>query len=66
MRREIERTDAYYPLIVAVCENRWQPPALETSAVNDAVAPVVESQPVGQPVERSVHGARSRPLLRTS
>jgi hypothetical protein len=53
MRREIERTDASYPLIVAVCENRWQPPALETVAVNDTVAPVVESQPVGQPVERS-------------
>ena len=27
MQREIERTDAEYPLIVAVCENRWEPPA---------------------------------------
>jgi hypothetical protein len=51
MRREIERTDASYPLIVAVCENRWEPPALETVAVSNT--PAIESQPVDEPTERS-------------
>jgi hypothetical protein len=53
MRREIERTDASYPLIVAVCENRWEAPALETVAMSNPTTPATESQAVRQPTERS-------------
>ena len=53
MRREIARTDASYPLIVAVCENRWEPPAPQTALTADATIPRAEIQSAQQPVERT-------------
>ena len=47
MASEIRKTDAEYPLIVAVCENRWQPPSADTITASAATA--AQSQPVDQP-----------------
>jgi len=47
MASEIRKTNAEYPLIVAVCENRWQPPsdATITTASAEPANPA-QSQPV--------------------
>ena len=49
MAREIRRTDAEYPLIVAVCENRWQPPSDGTITASAETANPAQSQPAAEP-----------------
>jgi hypothetical protein len=64
MKHEIEKTNAEYPLIVAVCENRWQAPSAGAIATADPIAKpaaspvesqaVTESPPVDMPVGRRI------------
>jgi hypothetical protein len=64
MRHEIEKTNAEYPLIVAVCESRWQAPtvgSVATAALSSrpAASPAesqawAESQPVDMPLGRRI------------
>jgi hypothetical protein len=51
MAIEIRKTNAEYPLIVAVCENRWQPPADGTITASAETANPAQSQPVEPPAE---------------
>jgi hypothetical protein len=51
MTSEIRKTDAEYPLIVAVCENRWQPPSDDTITASAEAANPAQSQPIEQPAE---------------
>jgi len=50
MTTEIERTDAQYPLVVAVCEKQWQVPAATTAAATPLAGP----QPAEPPAERTI------------
>src|ERR1051325_10524938 len=54
MKHEIAKTDAEYPLIVAVCENRWDPAAAVAMVTADAPMPTTRVQPVGKPAERTI------------
>jgi hypothetical protein len=51
MASEIRKTDAQYPLIVAVCENRWQPASDGTIAASAETANPAQSQPIAPPAE---------------
>jgi hypothetical protein len=51
MKSEIQRTNADYPLIVAVCESVWQPPAATVTTISDAPA---QSEPAAPPVGRTI------------
>jgi hypothetical protein len=55
MKAEIERTNAEYPLLVAVCENLPDPPATQqaASAVPQTVA-LDEGMTTGGPTHRSI------------
>ena len=46
MASEIRKADAEYPLVVAVCENRWQPPADGTITASADAANPAQSQPL--------------------
>jgi len=51
MASEIRKTNAEYPLVVAVCENRWQPPSDGTITASAETGNPAQSQPVELPVE---------------
>jgi hypothetical protein len=55
MKAEIERTDAEYPLLVAVCENLPDQPAMQqaATAVSQTVA-LDEGMTTGGPTHRSI------------
>jgi len=53
MASEIRKTDAEYPLIVAVCENRWQRPSEDTITASTETANPAQSQPVDPAAELS-------------
>jgi hypothetical protein len=46
IRGEIRKTNAEYPLIVAVCESRWQAPTDSTIIAGTETANPAQSQPV--------------------
>jgi hypothetical protein len=54
MRSEIEKTNADYPLVVAVCENHWDPTAAAAIVTSDAPAPTPKVQSTEAHVERSI------------
>jgi hypothetical protein len=51
MASEVRKTNAEYPLVVAVCENRWQPPSDGTITAGAETANPAQSQPVELPSE---------------
>jgi hypothetical protein len=55
MQGEIKRTNAEYPLIVAVCENAPQQAATVASvAPETGTPPVFDTQPAAEPTDRSM------------
>ena len=51
MASEIRKTNAEYPLVVAVCESRWQAPSDGAITARAETANPAQSQPVEPPVE---------------